>query len=68
MKDAIERWAEYVRTHADWKKTHTEFIDAQYKKHAAFLKRLAKTPHGKKKILTLYGIQNKKGYPTLLNP
>ncbi len=66
MKTSLERWAEYVRTHANWKKIHTEFIDAQYEKHADFLKRLTKTPNGKKKIIALYGIQNLKGYPALL--
>ena len=61
--DSIERWAEYIKTRSDWRKTHNSFIDAQYEKAYAFLDRLAKTPGGKEKIIKLYGIKNVKAYP-----
>jgi len=38
--ESIERWAEYMKTHPDWKNLHTEFIDAQYEKAYAFRKAL----------------------------
>jgi len=65
--DEIERWAAYMKAHPDeWKREHTAFIDAQFDKSAAFIKRLALEPGGKAKIMAAYGIKNVKGYPTLL--
>ena len=64
----IERWAEYVRTHKDWKKIHTEFINAQFQKHREILEKLRQTPEGRKKIIKLYDIKNLDGYSKLLNP
>jgi len=46
-------WATYIKTHPDWKKIHTEFINAQFIKHRSFLKRLLKTPNGKDKLKLL---------------
>lgn len=64
--DQIERWAHFVKTHPEWKKTHTEFINAQYGKTILFIERLAKEPKGREKIIQLYRIKNKKGYGALL--
>ncbi len=62
----VERWANYVKSNPDWKKLHTAFINAQYAKHDAFLRRLLKTPGGKEKVIKLYNIKNLKGYAGLL--
>ena len=51
--EQIERWAEYVRTNPDWKKKHTEFIDAQFEMSNRFYKKLAETPEGREKIKKL---------------
>jgi len=51
----------------EWRKHHNTFIDAQFEKQRQFLRRLAKTSAGKKKIIALYKIKNTAGYPTLLN-
>ena len=63
----IERWAAYVRTHKDWKKLHTAFINAQFAKHRAVLEQLRKTPEGREKIIKLYGIKNLDGHKGLLS-
>jgi len=52
----IESWARYVRSHKDWKRIHTEFIDSQFIKHEGFLKRISSLPDAKKKIDQLYYI------------
>ena len=65
--DQIERWAEFVKTHPDsWKAIHTKFINAQFDKFNRFIKELAKTKDGQKKIVKIYNIKNVKGYPDLL--
>jgi hypothetical protein len=46
LDDPVARWAEYVLTHPDWKKIHTQFINAQFEKSHEFYKRLAKTNSG----------------------
>ena len=56
-EEHIIKWANYIRTHKDWKKLHTEFINAQFIKHENFIKRLLKTPNGKEKFDLL--IKNK---------
>jgi len=61
--EQIDRWAEYVKCNKDWKKLHTEFINAQFQKSEDFYKRLAKTKEGKKKIIELFNIKNKKWHP-----
>lgn len=65
--EAVIRWANYVRNNpGKWKAIHTKFINAQFEKAYAFLKRLAKQKNGKEKIIKIYGIKNIKGYPKLL--
>jgi hypothetical protein len=51
--EQIIRWANYVRSHKDWKKIHTSFINAQFIKYSSFLKRILKTPNGKDKLTLL---------------
>ena len=66
--EAVERWANFVKNNPDkWKKVHTEFIDAQFKKSEDFIKRLLKQKDGAEKIIKLYNIKNIKGYQGLLN-
>ncbi|OYT32128.1 hypothetical protein DRJ22_06040 [Candidatus Woesearchaeota archaeon] len=65
--DFITRWAEFVKNDKtrSWKKIHTEFINAQFKKSEEFYERLKKQPNGKKKIIEIFGIKNLKAYPSL---
>lgn len=63
--DQIERWARFVRENKDWKKIHTEFINAQFKLSEDFLKKLLKEKGGKEKVIKLFRIKNLKGYPSL---
>ena len=58
--EQIERWAEYVKTHKDWKIKHTQFIDAQFEIAQRFYKELAKTPEGVEKIKKLRELKIKK--------
>ncbi|MFH1324847.1 MAG: hypothetical protein ABIH64_06370 [Nanoarchaeota archaeon] len=51
--EQIIRWANYVRSHKDWKRTHTDFINAQFIKYSNFIKRLVKTENGKEKLRLL---------------
>jgi hypothetical protein len=51
--EQIIRWANYVRSHKNWKKIHTGFINAQFIKYSGFLKRILKTPDGKDKLKLL---------------
>lgn len=67
MSEEIDRWIEYMKTHKDWKKEHTKFINAQFIKADSFIHRLLKQPNGKEKVIAAYGIQNKKGYSGLLD-
>lgn len=63
----IDRWIKYIKEHpAEWKKAHTEFINAQFKKSEEFIKRLLKEPGGKERLINAYGIKNLKGYEGLL--
>lgn len=64
--EAVIRWANYVRNNKNWKKEHTKFINAQFEKTYAFIRRLAKQKNGKEKIMKIYGIKNISGYPELL--
>jgi hypothetical protein len=49
---SVESWARFVRDHpAEWKQHHTEFVNAQYDKHAAFLRRLRQESKGKETIV-----------------
>lgn len=63
--DQIERWANFVRTNPDWKRIHTQFINAIFAKHQEVLQRILASPGGKEKIVELYGIKNKEGYSWL---
>ena len=47
-------------SNGEWKKIHSQFINAQFEKANAFYKRLAKQPGGKEKIIKLRGIKNLK--------
>lgn len=51
--EQVKRWANYVRSHKDWKKIHTDFINAQFIKYSRFLKRILKTQDGKEKLRLL---------------
>jgi hypothetical protein len=55
----IVRWAEYVRDNPDWKKKHTEFIDAQFLIAKRFYEKLAETPQGREKIKELRQLKMK---------
>ena len=66
-QEHLEQWAEYVKNNPDWKKHHTEFINAQFDKAYQFIERIKKQKGGKEKIVQLYGIKNKKGYKNLLS-
>jgi len=48
--EQIERWAEYVRTHDDWKEKLKLFLDSQIITARRFYKKLAETPEGREKI------------------
>lgn len=67
MSEEIDRWVNFMKENPDkWKKVHTEFINAQFEKQQAFVKRLLKEPNGKQKVIDAYGIKNVKGYEGLL--
>mgnify|MGYP001596109092 CR=1 FL=1 len=59
-EEQIERWAEYVKTHKDWKIKHTQFIDAQFEIAGRFYKELAKTLEGREKIKRLRELRGKR--------
>ncbi len=63
--EQVERWANFVRTNPEWRKPHTEFINAIFNNHEKIIKTLLKTEQGKEKIIKLYGIKNTKGYDWL---
>ncbi|MEK6823337.1 MAG: hypothetical protein AABY13_05885 [Nanoarchaeota archaeon] len=66
MSEEIDRWVAYMKAHPhDWKRIHTQFINAQFAKAYRFIERLKETPEGRAKIIAAYGIRNKKGYPSL---
>ena len=68
MSEEIDRWIAYMKAHPNsWKKVHTAFINAQFEKSDAFIKRLAKTKGGKEKIIAAYKIKNMNGYKKLLS-
>jgi len=62
---SIERWTEYMKKNPEWKKHHTEFIDAQFEKAYKIIKKILKSEEGKEKIKKIYNIENEKGYPKL---
>jgi hypothetical protein len=63
-QQSIERWARYIKANPGWKAEHTAFIDAQFDHSAKVAKRLQQHPEGKKKLRRIYGIKNKKDYPS----
>lgn len=64
----VERWARFVKENPmKWKEQHTQLINAIYEKASAAIEKIAKEKNGREKIMQLYGIKNKKGYPKLLN-
>lgn len=67
MSEEIDRWVAYMKAHpSSWRKEHSAFVDAQFAKHEAFLKRLLSQPGGREKVVSLYGIKNTAGYRGLL--
>jgi hypothetical protein len=60
----IERWAKHMKANSEWKKEHTAFIDAQFEMSEAFVQRMLKEPNGKEKLREMYGIKNRKGFPS----
>lgn len=59
----IDRWAEYIRTHPDWKIIHTRFINAQFDMAQKFWKRILAQPDGKRRLREIYKIKNPKALP-----
>jgi hypothetical protein len=52
--EQIERWGKFVKENPNnWKKEHSEFIDAQIKKSWEFYNKLEKTENGMEKIRQL---------------
>lgn len=64
--EQVERWAKYVRDNSDWKKQHTEFINAVYGKAKDAIEKIAKQKDGREKLIKLYNVKNVKGYEKLL--
>jgi hypothetical protein len=63
----VERWANFVKENPNWKKTHTKFINSQFKTSDNFIKKLIKEKNGKDKIIKIYKIRNTKGYKAILD-
>lgn len=63
----IEQWAEYVKTHRDWKKIHTAFINGEFEKYNVWLKRLLEMPGSRSMIIEMYSIKNLEGCKGLLS-
>ena len=61
---SMERWVEYINSHPEWKQEHTEFINAQFEMSDKFVKRMLEEPQGKEMLRELYGIKNKRDYPS----
>lgn len=60
-EDQIGEWADYIREHpTSWREQHTRFINAQIEMANAALERILQQKNGKKKIIQLFGIKNKK--------
>jgi len=65
--ESVKRWAEFIKTHRNWKKIHSEFIDSQFNNAYRVIGELLKQPNGKEKIKKLYDIKNEAGYPSLFS-
>lgn len=48
--EQVERWAEYVRTHDDWKIKLKPFLDAQIIMARRFLSEMNKSEDGREKL------------------
>ncbi|MBS3136431.1 hypothetical protein J4401_05730 [Candidatus Woesearchaeota archaeon] len=67
MSEEIDRWIKFMKEHPkEWKKIHSQFINAQFDKSHMFIERLSKTESGRKKIIAAYKIRNVNGYPRIL--
>lgn len=55
--EQVERWAEYCRTHSDWKQKLNRFINAQFELSRRFYKKLAETEEGREKIKELRNLK-----------
>ena len=53
-QEFIHRWAAHVKENIDWKREHSDFINAQYTKHLELVERLEKTPQGREKLRQIY--------------
>ncbi len=52
--EQIERWAKFVRENpTQWKKIHTQFINAIFEKHYRFIETLKASPDGEEKLKKL---------------
>jgi len=58
--ESVERWAQYVLTHPDWKKQHTQFINSQYEMAYKFMDRLKATPEGREKAKKILDMRRSK--------
>lgn len=64
--EQVERWAHFVRENpTQWKKSHTEFINALFQKNEEVTKRILQQPNGKEKLIELYNIKNVDGFDWL---
>ena len=64
--EQVERWARFVREHPDeWRKPHTEFINALFQNHERVLKELLRTKEGKGEGRVTTGRLSKAGLCTL---
>jgi|WetSurMetagenome_2_1015567.scaffolds.fasta_scaffold528677_2 hypothetical protein len=55
--EQVERWAEYVKTHGDWKIKLKPFLDAQVIMARRFYEKLEETEEGRKKIIELKSLK-----------
>ena len=64
--EAVEKWALFVKNNPDnWKKIHTEFINAQFEKAYKAIDKILKEKGGPEKIAKIYGIKNRAGYSSI---
>jgi len=61
----VTRWANYVKSNPGWKEAHNEFIDAQISKRMRMIRKLAQAPNGKRKLMSLFGINSVAEYKRL---
>ena len=61
--ERIDQWEEFMKTHPDWKKIHSQFINAQFDMAERFWNRMLAEPEGKERLRELYNIKNKRAVP-----